>query len=130
LKLTVPSHVGRPVFNGRGRLDAVALADDEEDESEADADELKSYVLGLAQTLSVATRSEAERTAQIVSDAMLEITKAYREINTDPALTALLNQQSRTNGPVPAYLTGQLSNYQAALSRLQGGSGGGIAGLF
>jgi len=106
------------------------LAEDDED-AEAAADEIKSYVLGLAADLSVASRTDAERAAQIVNDAMLEITKAYREINTDPALTALLNQQSRTGGPVPAYLTSQLSNYQAALSRLQGGGGGGgIAGLF
>jgi hypothetical protein len=29
---------------------------------------------------------------------------------------------AKANGPVPAYLTNQIANYQAALNRLGGGS--------
>ena len=44
---------------------------------------------------------------------MKAIRDAYRALAPE-------NETSAVNGPVPAYLTNQISNYQAALARLTG----------
>ncbi|MEM9751094.1 MAG: hypothetical protein AAF869_09115, partial [Pseudomonadota bacterium] len=64
------------------------------------------------------------------NEAMLVLTSAYRDINTDPAIANLLNNGNNgANGPPPAFLQSRLSNFQAGLARLQGGGGAGASGL-
>jgi hypothetical protein len=62
--------------------------------------------LTLNDSASIATASER------VQGALKAIRDAYRALAPKPANTA--------SGPVPAYLTNQLANYQAALARLGG----------
>ena len=102
---------------------------DEPDE-DAETEEIETYALGIPFDIDLSTRESAEAAIKTLSDAMLEITKAHREINTDPALKALLREQSRTAGPTPDFLNAQLANYQAGLARLNGGGGGATLGLF
>ncbi len=82
------------------------------------------YALGLPTTLGIGTGAVAGTAAEALDKAMAAIRRAWREMNTNPALNDLLNRQQM--GPPPAHLTAQLANFQAGLDRLNAGDGGGF----
>lgn len=77
-------------------------------------------VYGLNLTSDINLSSEdAIRNAQLVlSKAMSNIRTAYKDLETAAKPASLTNPSA--SGPVPAYLSDQLANYQAALQRLGG----------
>lgn len=114
------------------KLSSAGLDDEDEEVTEAEADEEEKqtdniFGLGLKAGLSLLSRENAAAANDAIRDAMSIIRKAYREITRDPALDALLER--RSGGTVPAYMRAQLGNYQAGLARLQSG-GGSTGGLF
>lgn len=81
------------------------------------------YGLGLAQELKLADTDTAATALKFVQMAISTVKNAYNFIS-NPDLFAKGDGSGSTNksasGPVPTYLTNQLANYQAALSRLGG----------
>jgi len=76
------------------------------------------YGLALANDINLANE-DAVRNAQLVlSKAMGAIRTAYKNLETAAKPPSLTNPAA--SGPVPAYLSNQLANYQAALQRLGG----------
>lgn len=128
----LPGQGERDALKGLG-LKAGTIYDDgsvlDEPAEEGEEDEELILGLGLLEDFSLATRSDATAVVTALEDALSAVRKAYREITKDPALEALLTQQRRTQGTVPDSLRRQLANYQAGLTRLQGG-GSTITGLF
>ena len=86
------------------------------------------FGLGLESGINLTSQTDAAYTLEILNGALKKVRDIYREITKDPALEALLNAEKKTSGPVPAYLTAQLANYQAGLSRLMAGSSTSIFG--
>ena len=77
-------------------------------------DTLKAFGLDLSRTLSFDSDPLSIKSAnEKITNALTAIRSAYRGL--DPAST-----KPAVSGEVPAYLTAQLANYQAALSRLTG----------
>ena len=80
------------------------------------------YGLSLARDLNLSSDEQIRHAVAVLASAQGVVRSAYKD------LVAAANPQSATqaaasaNGPVPAYLTNQISNYQAALDRLTGGS--------
>ena len=74
----------------------------------------KTFGLDLSGNLSLGDPASVKTAGERLQAAMKAVREAYRAL--DPATTA----QAAANGPVPAYLTNQLANYQAALARLTG----------
>ena len=80
------------------------------------------FGLGLEADLNLDDDKEIAHTVADIATAMGVIRKAYKEL---VALASPQSAQSATaaksaSGPVPAYLTNQIANYQAALTRLGG----------
>jgi len=73
----------------------------------------KTFGLDLPQALSLLTKEARTASGERLQAAMKAVRDAYRSLA--PTTTS-----NATSGPVPAYLTAQLANYQAALSRLGG----------
>lgn len=81
------------------------------------------YGLQLPPELDLTTEAGRKNANMVITRAMSQIRTAYREV-ADTAMGIKSDTGSgsgKTNGTVPAYLTAQISNYQAALSRLTGG---------
>jgi hypothetical protein len=77
---------------------------------------LKTYGMGLPSNLTLNDAASIKTSGEKLQAALKAVRDAYRALApVDPATTA-------ASGAVPAYLTSQISNYQAALSRLTGGS--------
>lgn len=74
---------------------------------------LRTFGLGLPRTLTLNDADAVKAAGERVQGAMKAVRDAYRAL-------APSNTQAGAGGPVPAYLTAQLSNYQAALARLGG----------
>jgi len=74
----------------------------------------KTFGLDLSGNLSLGDPASVKTAGERLQAAMTAVRNAYRAL--DPATTA----KAAANGPVPAYLTNQLANYQAALARLGG----------
>lgn len=79
----------------------------------ADGDGPKTFGLDLPAGLRIGDAAAAKTAGERIQAAMKAVRDAYRSL--DPAASA-----SAVGGPVPAYLTNQLANYQAALARLGG----------
>lgn len=82
------------------------------------------YGLGIASGVNLDTTQDATHAANLIAQAQTAIRTAYKD------LIATLNPQiaqqqqeaaKKATGKVPAYLTNQIANYQAALDRLTGG---------
>jgi hypothetical protein len=81
------------------------------------------YGLQLPPELDLTTDAGRKNATAIITRAMSQIRTGYREI-ADTALgikSDTSTSSGKTNGTVPAYLTNQIANYQAALNRLTGG---------
>lgn len=121
---------------GAGNLDAlkglglspgrvVKEAVEGEDKKDED-DAIPAFALGLKSSYSLGSTASAAVAKAAIDSAMSEIRSAYREITMDPEVKKLLKEGQQTKGKqggsVPSYLTSQLANYNAGLSRLQSGS--------
>ena len=81
------------------------------------------YGLSLPAELDLTSDAGRKNATMVIQRAMSSVRSAYREI-ADTAMGVKSDDPSKpgkTDGTVPAYLTNQLANYQAALSRLTGG---------
>lgn len=81
------------------------------------------YGLQLPPELDLTTDTGRKNANVVITRALSQIRTAYREIS-DAALGVKSDTgttSGKTGGTVPAYLTNQLANYQAALNRLTGG---------
>ncbi len=79
------------------------------------------YGLKMTQDLDLSTAASRTNAMKVLSDALGVIRNAYRDLETAAKPKPLVTPGSAASGPVPAYLSSQISNYQAALSRLTGG---------
>jgi hypothetical protein len=79
------------------------------------------YGLGLASDLNLSNDDQVSHALAILSQAQDVIRKAYKDLvtaATPPAQLAAQAAAAAANGKVPAYMTSQIANYQAALARL------------
>ncbi len=76
------------------------------------------YSLVLPSDLNLNSAADVKRALTSLSSAMSSIRNIYKDLTTPPASAT----SSAASGTVPQYLTDQIANYQAALSRLTGGS--------
>lgn len=74
---------------------------------------VKTFGLGLPTNLTLNDAASIKTTGEKIQAALKSVRDAYRALAPQSATSA-------SSGPVPAYLTNQLANYQAALSRLTG----------
>lgn len=116
-----------PGKSGKNMLDALGLAEGVVRKTEVVngktvAADGKGNIYGLALANDISLKDEdAIRNAQLVlSKAMSAIRSAYKDLE-NAAKPPSLTSGSNAGGPVPAYLSNQISNYQAALNRLGGG---------
>lgn len=77
------------------------------------------FGLGLPAELDVRNEKAVKNALAVLGKSLGRVREAYRQLEAAarPAPAASQN----TSGPVPAYLTNQVANYQAALDRLTGG---------
>lgn len=73
----------------------------------------RTFGLGLPSSLNLNDADAVKTAGEKLQGALKAVRDAYRELAPKSAASA-------ASGPVPAYLTAQLANYQAALSRLTG----------
>jgi hypothetical protein len=78
------------------------------------------YGLGLDSSLKLATTDDYNHARADIAKAMGVIRQAYKDL-VAAASPQTAQAAKPITGPVPAYLTNQIANYQAALSRLTGG---------
>ncbi|MBX3477822.1 MAG: transcriptional regulator [Brevundimonas sp.] len=74
---------------------------------------LQSFGLNLSQSLNLSSPAAIKSAGEALQAAMKAVRDAYRSLAPKSATSA-------ASGTVPAYLTNQLANYQAALARLTG----------
>lgn len=77
-------------------------------------DTVRTFGLDLPRTLNLNDAASIKAAGERLQAAMKAVRDAYRALDPTTATSAA------AGGPVPAYLTNQLANYQAALSRLGG----------
>lgn len=78
------------------------------------------YGLGLERGLGLSSAEEIAHARADLQTAMGVIRTAYKDL-VAAASPKAAEAKAAPKGPVPAYLTGQIANYQAALARLTGG---------
>jgi hypothetical protein len=74
---------------------------------------IRTFGLNLSRSLTLNDATAIKTSGERVQAAMKAVRDAYRALAPAPTTGA-------GSGPVPAYLTNQLANYQAALARLGG----------
>ena len=74
---------------------------------------MQTFGLNLPKTLNLANPASVKAAGEALQAALKAVRDAYRALAPKPASSA-------SSGTVPAYLTNQLANYQAALARLGG----------
>jgi hypothetical protein len=79
------------------------------------------YGLKLTQDLDLSTETGRANALKVLGDALGVIRTAYRDLQTAAMPKSATATAKSASGPVPAYLTAQIANYNAALSRLSGG---------
>ncbi len=77
------------------------------------------YALGLQSTLSLASTADISNALAQLGGAITTVKQIYTDMTTKPT-----NHTAGYQGAVPAYLTAEISNYQAALARLTSASSG------
>jgi len=80
------------------------------------------YGLGLASDLNLSDSAQVGHTLAELAGAINSVRAAYKDLVAAAQPKGVAQAAARANGPVPAYLTNQIANYQAALDRLGGGS--------
>jgi len=102
-----------PGETGRDALAGLGLSSGYIGVSSGD-DVLKTFGLDLPASLRLGDAAAAKTAGERIQAAMKAVRDAYRSL--DPATKG----SASASGPVPAYLSNQLANYQAALARLGG----------
>lgn len=77
------------------------------------------FGLGLPAELDVSTDTAVKNALAVLSKSLSRIRDAYRQL--EAAARPATTTSAAASGPVPAYMTSQIANYQAALDRLTGG---------
>jgi hypothetical protein len=81
------------------------------------------YGLSLERGLSLADDLEKRHALAVLGKAMGTVRQIYKDLvqaSLPPAVRAAQEAAAKASGPVPAYLSSQIANYQAALTRLGG----------
>jgi hypothetical protein len=81
------------------------------------------YGLSLPSDLNLSNAAQIGHALAELTAAQGVVRTAYKDLQAaaDPGAADAAAKAAAANGPVPAYLTNQIANYQAALSRLTGG---------
>ena len=79
----------------------------------AAAGEIKTFAMALPETLSLTGKDQIKSTVEALRAAVRVVREAYKSLAPGAS-------RPPVTGPAPAYMTAQLANYQAALSRLTG----------
>jgi len=92
------------------------------------------YGLGLASDINLSDDAQISHALAEVTTAQGVIRTAYKNLVAAASPKTAAQSAATTTGSVPAYMTAQISNYQAALDRLTAGSdssssSGGLFGL-
>jgi hypothetical protein len=93
------------------------------------------YALRLPSDMRIDTKEERAKTIQALSASISAVKRAYRESRQTPEERAQAAKDAEKLAALKkapsGYMQGQISNYQQALARLQGGNpGGGVTSLF
>ncbi|HEX7760639.1 MAG TPA: hypothetical protein VF459_14120 [Caulobacteraceae bacterium] len=90
------------------------------------------YGLGLDNSLNLNSKDSIKAAAAALQSAISVLVRAYNDMKVAAMPKSTTPATTNPSGQVPTYLTNQLSNYQAALSRLSSGSSSdsGTASLF
>lgn len=90
-----------------------------------DVTQLREYGLDLPTNLDLSTAASAQHAANALQAAMSAVMSAYQDLASPPTMASEAMQAAQAaGGAVPAYLSSEISNLQAGLDRLTGGSGG------
>lgn len=100
--------------NGRDALAGLGLSPGYVGPTGGKDDALKTFGLDLPTNLSLTGAEAIKAAGERIQAAMKAVRDAYRDLAPE-------TKSASSYGPAPAYLTAQLANYQAALSRLTGG---------
>jgi hypothetical protein len=79
------------------------------------------YGLGLATDLNLSDAAQVGHVLAELAAAMGVVRTAYKDLVAAAQPKGVKTAAAAAGGPVPAYLTAQIANYQAALNRLTGG---------
>ncbi|MDB5425231.1 MAG: regulatory protein FlaEY [Phenylobacterium sp.] len=79
------------------------------------------YGLSLANDLNLSNTVQINHVLAELATAMGVVRTAYKDLVAGAQPKGVAQAAAKANGPVPAYLTNQIANYQAALNRLGGG---------
>lgn len=79
------------------------------------------FGLGFSNAMSLRDKKAAKAALLHIDRIISNVQAAYRKLNPDPLIEALKKRNAQVKGPVPAQISKELSNYQAALFRLTGG---------
>lgn len=101
---------------GRDALEALGLSQTLIRPTDAKSDGRAVFALRMPGDLSLADKAAIKAAGEAIQAAMTQVRAAYRALAEKDRPTS-----TRTGGPAPAYMTAQIANYQAALSRLTGG---------
>jgi hypothetical protein len=80
------------------------------------------FGLGLPMDINLSDTDQIKHAAAEIAAAQGVIRKAYQSLANPASATTTAKTNTATSGTVPAYLTAQIANYQAALDRLTGGN--------
>jgi hypothetical protein len=88
-----------------------------------DVKQLREYGLNLPSNLDLSTATSAQHAVNAIQAAISAVQKAYTDLANPPTMASeQAAAASSSGGAVPAYLTAEIANYQAGLSRLLGSS--------
>jgi len=79
------------------------------------------YGLGLASDLNLKDTVQVNHVLAELASAINVVKAAYKDLVAASQPKGVATAAATPSGPVPAYLTNQIANYQAALDRLTGG---------
>jgi hypothetical protein len=80
------------------------------------------YGLGLPSDLNLSSKEQIGHALSEITAAMGVVRTAYKDLVAAATPTSAQPAAAALTGHVPAYLSNQIANYQAALARLTGGS--------
>jgi hypothetical protein len=93
-----------------------------------DVTQEREYGLDLPTNLDISTTASAQHAANALQAAMVSVQKAYQDLATPPTMASEAAAAAKsTSGTVPTYLTNEISNLQAGLSRLTAGESSGTS---
>jgi hypothetical protein len=130
IELNSQSSVSNPVQSGDGTdvLAALGLQDGilrkvkTVQNGLTDPTQARDYALNLPSGLSIGSAAQAQAASTSLQSAMATIQQAYQDLVNPPTLASEAASKAQgSSGAVPAYLTAEISNYQAGLARLTGG---------